>query len=508
MTVKIERRMWWIYACAAVTCIVALCGTPWWTVDDAFIAYRYARNLVLDGVLTWNIQDSAPVEGYTGIFLPLLSAAIMKLGLPLVISIKILGVLAIPAIGWLVLSTMSRMGASPSSAAFTILLLSAGPPLYMHALSGLETIFFSLFMMGTFWGLAGVKTPGARVVPLLWFATFAVLVGLCRPEGIALAVLSCAFMAYKFGSQGDGASDRKYYPIVVLPVLVLLGYWAWRAGYYGSFLPNSYHAKRFDGLFNWDSVVALAKFGGYYCLMPSAGLLCVHWLAGLRGILPRLQMRWVAILFLVVCWGLYLHSSLWMNYGSRFFYPFLPVILVFLIHALDSAWSRLKQGAEKHRRQLAARWCIAGLAVLQGGVMVFRADRQSVFLKDYTAVLEEELIPAGQFLAEHFPGDARVISYMDAGAVGYFSGLEIIDFGRLNDQYLAQNKLSNAQVLEYFFKQDADAVVMTSESQDSFSYVPEAMSIVRDPRFRAYRLSRRWGNSVGFPYWQWLYVRE
>lgn len=44
-----------------------------WTVDDAFITYRYAKNLSDTGSITWN-SGNLPVEGYTNFLLVLIAS--------------------------------------------------------------------------------------------------------------------------------------------------------------------------------------------------------------------------------------------------------------------------------------------------------------------------------------------------------------------------------------------------------------------------------------------------
>jgi len=66
---------------ALVYALAALYSFPKWTVDDAYITYRYAENLANFGALTWNVGEK-PVEGYTGVALPLILAAGIRLGIP------------------------------------------------------------------------------------------------------------------------------------------------------------------------------------------------------------------------------------------------------------------------------------------------------------------------------------------------------------------------------------------------------------------------------------------
>ncbi|HLZ09167.1 MAG TPA: hypothetical protein VKT80_11300, partial [Chloroflexota bacterium] len=68
-----------LYVFSTAYAAVELWRYPRWTVDDAYIVFRYAKHLVEHGQLTWTV-GADPVEGYTGIVLPLLVAGGMLCG--------------------------------------------------------------------------------------------------------------------------------------------------------------------------------------------------------------------------------------------------------------------------------------------------------------------------------------------------------------------------------------------------------------------------------------------
>jgi hypothetical protein len=350
---------------------------------------------------------------------------------------------------------------------------------------------------------------GAEIRHAWLSALFVLLAGLCRPEGIALAVLlfGWLFVAAAKTRFKTGKNIRLIWMGAV--AALLLAFWVWRSLYYGNLLPNSFHAKSFEGLINWESALALGKFIGYYCFLPAVCCGVAHF--GFRGqknalINPAVI---VTVLFAGICSLTYLHSNLWMNYGSRFFFPFLPLVVVGVTTLLASNWQqRMASPSQEGGFTKRIRLVFFILAVVQMGILGYRFKQEWAFLHYYHAIVEDELITVGKFLAATLPQDATVISYMDAGAVGYYSKLKIIDFGRLSDPFLAQSKLTQAEVMDYFFSMDADAVVMTSQSEFEYDYIAEAEAIVSDPRFDAYALKQQWGNRVGYPYWQRLYLKR
>ena len=82
MTLPIpKQRLTLLYIASIVSAAAILFVFPKWTVDDAFITYRYAANLADHGELNWNVGED-PVEGYTGVLLPVVLAGGMKIGAP------------------------------------------------------------------------------------------------------------------------------------------------------------------------------------------------------------------------------------------------------------------------------------------------------------------------------------------------------------------------------------------------------------------------------------------
>lgn len=494
---------WISFAVVAAIGTVAYCMMPWWTVDDAFISYRYGRNLVEAGELTWNV-GMPPVEGYTGIFLPLLASALLLLGIPMVAAIKVLGILATAATLVLAHDSMRRLGIGHRRRSLAFIFLGATPLLYLHSISGLETTFFTLFVTWVFHGLADQSQLFTSGKTGYGLGLALLMTGLCRPEGMAL-LLVVVILVF--------VSNKRFSPFIfrtfVLKLLFMAGlpmllYWGWRYGYYGSVLPNTYYAKAYEGLVNIESAMAFGKFFGYYLLIPLLlGFLLNSWRQKLQPPAKHL-FPMAALLFSGACMASYFHSNLWMNYGSRFFVPFLPLGIISI------AYIAQPKPMEEHPAP-SKRWKTALLAMLvlgQIAILGFRYRQEWAFLKYYDAIVQDELIPIGRHLHAEFPASTRVISYMDAGAIGFYSGVEIVDFGRLNDPYLARNVLSQQAINDYFYLQDADLVVMSSTAANVISYIPEAMGIVADPRFQRYEEIGVWGNQFGYPYWQHVFRKR
>jgi arabinofuranosyltransferase len=135
--------------------LTVLIAFPKWTVDDAYIAFRFAENLVHHSVLTWNVGEEA-VEGYTGVALPVILALFFKIGVSPVLGSHIIGVFSFLLGGFILYSYGTLLGLNRKIASFPfqasirevlLLLYFTAPFMYTHAFSGLETVLFTTFIL-------------------------------------------------------------------------------------------------------------------------------------------------------------------------------------------------------------------------------------------------------------------------------------------------------------------------------------------------------------------------
>jgi hypothetical protein len=187
------RRIAALVAAGAVLyALAALAIFPRWTVDDAYITYRYAENLALHGELTWNVGED-PVEGYTGVLLPTLLAGAIRLGGDPNVASKLLGCLSLLASGLLLLYALRRFGAPHAVAAGAAACYLSTPVIYPHAWGGLETCEYTALLLASLasFARAGEGHEGARREARFFLLLLAT--SLARPEGLLFA--GCSTLA-------------------------------------------------------------------------------------------------------------------------------------------------------------------------------------------------------------------------------------------------------------------------------------------------------------------------
>lgn len=507
-----QHRISYVLPVAAMLIPLAMLWLmPSWTVDDAFISYRYGANLQQFGELTWN-PGEAPVEGYTGILLPLLTSLFLSLGIPLLMGIKVLSAMATAGTALVLNQAMKKFQVDLWMRSGVLFLFLLSPIVYVHQSSGLETSIFTFLLFASLFLHFLVVTPNSKsylsVVYLLLLAGLSIT----RPEG-AFAAILCLGGQFVFHWKQE--QKLKGIILVLAWSIPAVLYFIWRVDYYGEWLPNSFAAKQSGNWINVESVKAAGRFFGQYLMLPlaAAGLL---WILSVDRVKEQQeqqpafqQLRWVSGLFVAACLIVYLRSDLFMNYASRFFAPFFPLFLLFVGAMLGRGWEPFQKNKTEYPRryQIVSRMLMVA-AFLQVLIFAFKWKGELSFVRYYQSIVEDEYLPVAELLKEKLPSNATIICYMDAGAIPYYSGMRTIDFGRLNDTYLARQHPNRKEAIDYFFQQNADAVIMSSESSVRYSYLDEASEIVADPRFKEFKLLQIFGNAADFPYFQWLFVRE
>ena len=227
----------WLPALAAFAWLV---HRFWWTGDDAFISFRYARNLVRGDGLVFNPALETPVEGYTNFLWTLYLAAWEAVGadLPTVAN------LTSAACGaWLIVMVVrfvrARLGADTLRDTSVGLFVATLPPIAIWATSGLETMPFALCVFATFDALARDPERPRGVRAGAW----AIAAALVRADGaLWVAAVFCASLV---PIRTCAKSPRLRAVLVAggLVTVAVAAHLLWRHGTYGEWLPNTAKIK-------------------------------------------------------------------------------------------------------------------------------------------------------------------------------------------------------------------------------------------------------------------------
>lgn len=240
--------------------------------DDAYISFRYARNVAEGNGLVWNLGER--VEGYTNFLWTLgLGLGLRLTGIPADV-LGLWGCLAVLAANLLVVWRIGRVLAGPRHIPLAPLLLGAHAVFVSFGTTGMETGACSLAVNLTLWAL--VSRDDSRGSFLAGAAAIAAT--LLRPDHALFYVAGAAVVAW--GARADRRRFLIHTAAYSAPFLVYVAYMVWKLGYYGDLLPNTYYAKSANlSWFAQGGVYALSFYLG-----AGAWLWLVAALSGVRGL--------------------------------------------------------------------------------------------------------------------------------------------------------------------------------------------------------------------------------
>ena len=222
--------------------------------DDAFISFRYARNLSQGYGLIFN-PGMERVEGYSNFLWVLVLAGLDRLGIRPEVAASWLSIAATIALWGLVVAfTLRRLPDRGREwlVLLPALFLAATRSVAVWSTSGLETRGFELLLVGGALRLVievEARLQGSARRPLAaWLFALATLT---RPDGLLLSLAAFAAAGFYLARRGRLAAGR--FLLELWPFVVLVGgHYVFRRLYYHEWLPNTYYAK-VGGRLWWSS---------------------------------------------------------------------------------------------------------------------------------------------------------------------------------------------------------------------------------------------------------------
>jgi hypothetical protein len=391
--------------CAALAVLLAHASLFRFVIDDAYISLRFAQNLVEGHGLVFNPGE--PVEGYSNLLWVLLGAAGLKLGLPALVWLRVLGSVAAAGVLLLAPGLVRRLtpdaDASPLAGPAAQLLVALTGAVACWTWAGLETPLFALLVL-LGWRAALDRAP-------LTAGAAGVLLTITRPEGVAVGGL---FLLWAMLA----APDRRR---ALAGAAVFAGgvaaFFLWRHAVYGSWLPNTYYAKTGDAAGQLKT--GLPYTGDFllrYGLPLAATGLAAGW-RGARGLPVRRTLLPTAGVLLF--WTAYVTVIGGDMLGMfRFWVPVLPMLVIAAVAmAAAAGWLRRPPWA-------------GALVVVLGAVLLVSSfqgrERRLVAIHMSEANLGGWML-AGDAMARLLPADATV-ALGPAGYIPWKTGMRTLDF--------------------------------------------------------------------------------
>jgi arabinofuranosyltransferase len=441
----VRPRRWWILAVGGATLTAVVHALRFFqtrTSDDAFIAFRYARQLAEGSGLVWNVGER-PLEGFTSLLHVLLLAGGYLAGVDPVLAGQLLGLAGLLPVcagtAWL---AAELSGGDRRVAAVALPAVALAPPLAAWSRGGLETTLFTglLALAVACWLGESRRGDRRRLSPLIFLAAI-----LARPEAAAVAGLAIAFDLFERPRNGRGPARAvaSWWPLLLSMALYL----AWKLSYFGELLPNPYYAKLGGGLpalraglrYTFDFFLAFGALNLLLAVVPPLVF---------RGTRSRTQLFLLALLA-----GYSAHvirvGGDYQSFG-RYLVPLLPPLVVLAAHGALAAWDRTRALGAPKRIAIASAVALAALAQLAGDSIREVRGRDFMLTRPWSLVeklptpgdplasrFRHDFQAMGQALRRHFPSD-RTVAALAVGAIGYYSGMPVLDLLGINDARIAR----------------------------------------------------------------------
>lgn len=478
-------------------------------VDDAYISWRYAKNVVRGHGLVFNPGER--VEGYTNFLWTITSVPFLALGATDVMGQIGMALGAMCALVTLVLVVLfvRQTDERPLVAGIAALLLAADGSFALWSVSGMETAFFGL------WLLAGAtaylwenRRAGRRACrPGFLSGVLFALAAMTRPEG--LLVFGLTVIHQVLARLADLHRERSWLAAAVnwadmARILGFLGifgpYFLWRYRYYGHLLPNTFYAKvtlENTGAQNsrgWRHLETFVNVHGGWLVF----------LAPLMAFARRRLRFWTTYAALVLAvYGAYVVYVGGDWSVGRFFAPILPFFYLLtaagLVRAAELvlAWLRRVTGDQRVAWVLGAIGTvllITGLFALYDASSVHGEDE--LFVRRFQAATATRArVTLGKWLKSKVTPDTY-IAVDAAGQVPYFSDLCTLDMFGINDEHTAHMKVPTMGQgtpghekfdFPYIMAQQPDLVIVYGPLLDnSAEYTLAEYPWTDDPALRAF----------------------
>jgi hypothetical protein len=400
--------------------------------EDAAMLMRYADHLARGYGIVWNIGEH-PVDGATDFLFMAAVAALVKIGIAVGRSVRILGFGAHIFTVLLVYFVNRKIWKANVSISFlTALFLAVGNGLpYVAAFFG--TPFFALFAALT-WTFALLLIQKEN--PPLWFslllALTGLITGLIRPDGVIIAGLMLLSIIVM---KGWRASTKTIFAFVGIFLIFGGAYFLWRWNYFGYPLPNPFY-KKGGGTLHMDSFDE--SIGNMFRLAAP------FWLAFVLALRSKKTTK-QALAFLIPIAGFasaFILISNEMNFGGRFQYAIVPIILMSWFPLVDGLGSEIGFSWPKPL-EVRARAAWVFVALVASYMMVLYSASQKCYLVTGQQSCDAPNSGDGRYdlaqvLAE-YQGKGYVIATSEAGLLPFYSGWTALDTWGLNDQWIAHH---------------------------------------------------------------------
>ncbi len=414
---------------------VVVAWTNRYVQDDAFITYRYSRNLARGHGLVWNLHENPPVQGYTNFLWTLIHAIPERMGWSSPLFSLLLGIPLMIATLW-VAERYAARALGDARMGFLVACVLGGTITFLgYGVGGMETMLQTLLVTSVAALIVGVETTMLRRIAAGLLGALAILTRLDSVVLVGVAFVVCLVVQWRRDTDpGRLARVTRTAAELGVPMLAVVVPWlVWTYRFYGNILPNTFFAK------SATNRLVPAAYGVFYLV----GFFASYGAFLLIGRFRRLRGRFFALpataaAFAVIpVWFLYIVGvgGDFMEY--RFVVPVLPVLAMLAAYLFDHFRST--------RRQIA----VVGIAFAMSAFHLIAPNLVYPVLPFQTlhhwpSESKTNWLAMGKLLQREFPGELGdagrpTIAVAPLGVISYYSDLNSVDMLGLTDAGIARH---------------------------------------------------------------------
>ncbi len=433
---KLESTVERFFLLCAIVTFAGLVILAWhhrFIQDDAFISFRYARNLLNGNGLVWNAGER--VEGYTNFLWTILISAGMAAGIDPVVGSQVLGMICFIASLMITYQTAFLLFGSRPLSLLTVLLLGTNYTFSSYATGGLETqLQTMLCLLGV---LLTLRFCSNERTSLAGCATLSLVLAaalLTRLDSAIFCVVILASVALHLRKGNQSLREKIEQSIAMTaPLLMIIGGWfVWKIFYYGDIFPNTFYVKA-------SSITSVVRGLNFLYVFLISYSLWPFILLGLffgNRFFKESRIPFGMLLSVFFLWIAYIIKVGGDFMEFRFLVPVLPLFFVSVVWLLFTVipYPSIR---------------FVGIAVILWGTIhhaqTFSYNTEDRIeptddLRGHLYDEDKNWTGIGKTLGERFHFDTTItIATTAAGAIPYYSRMHAVDMLGLNDPWIARN---------------------------------------------------------------------
>ncbi|MBD3195357.1 MAG: hypothetical protein GF317_09895 [Candidatus Lokiarchaeota archaeon] len=438
--------------------------------DDAFISFRYSKNLANGYGIVFNPNTDNPVEGYSNFLWVVLNAIPILLNIDIVIWFKIFSII-LNIFSIIYLYRLGTRFYSDKVALFCPLLYVLYYPIQLWVVGGLEVPLLLSSMIIALYFMFKEMNEKNRFPRYSWIF-FSINI-LTRIDSIIFVVgiegISILYYLYK---KDKSILLQRIISLIIIGTIFSV-YFIWRYSFYGYFFPNPYYAKAgTNNLITQEGLQYVLLFGVF--TFPILIMLVFSIIKILRSREEKLlKMLLIMVIPIIINVSIVLHlEKHYAGQGFRFLLPSMPFLILISCYSFEVLAKNkdLRLNLSISSINLYLNKFIPLFACFC--LILYPLTAPLIYVNTTNTDVNNKYYKLANWLKNYNPSNTTV-AFTDMGIIPYYSELYYIDLWGLNDEVLAKNRGNYDYILDQepefiFIKENNLKIIKNITNQQKF----------------------------------------